>query len=234
MQLVLSNNRIIAHGENFLALGGVVINTDTGAKFDNATIAECECAPSDIGQVGYEYHAGVFVPCAPFGMGNNKGYVMEVCTECATPRNSGIAIKDLGEWETLAEITVNKQGNGTSTSVSETVSFGVDLASFYNITDVAVVVCAGTEFYRSESNADYYLQIDSECRIMSSGSFLGKSTLTTDKIIYSAHIAADYRPTAEGTISVDSISPNKFLSIKLSVDYDSYIKGNVLLKGRKI
>lgn len=92
MQLVLSNNRIIAHGENFLAMGGVVINTETGAKYENATVAECDGCPSDIDTVGYEYHGGVFVPCAPFGTGNNNGYFMEVCETCATPRNSGIKI----------------------------------------------------------------------------------------------------------------------------------------------
>lgn len=98
MQLVLSNNRIIAHGENFLSLGGVVINTETGAKYENATIAECEGGcPSDINEVGYEYHAGVFVPCAPFGKGNNNGNFMEVCETCATPRNSGIPIKETME-----------------------------------------------------------------------------------------------------------------------------------------
>lgn len=93
MQLVLSKNRIIAHGENFLAMGGVVINTETGAKYENATIAECNGCPSDIDKVGYEYHAGVFVPCAPYGKGNNNGYFMEACESCATPRNSGIPIK---------------------------------------------------------------------------------------------------------------------------------------------
>ena len=93
MQLVLSSNRIIAHGENFLSMGGVVINTVTGAKYENATIAECNGCPSDIDKVGYEYHAGVFVPCAPFGVGNNNGYFMEVCETCATPRSSGIPIK---------------------------------------------------------------------------------------------------------------------------------------------
>lgn len=93
MQLVLSNNRIVAHGENFLAMGGVVINTETGARHENATIAECDGCPSDIDKVGYEYHAGVFVPCAPFGTGNNNGFFMEVCESCATPRNSGIPIK---------------------------------------------------------------------------------------------------------------------------------------------
>lgn len=93
MQLVLSNNRIIAHGENYIAMGGTVINTETGEKHNNATIAECDGCPSDIDKVGYEYHAGVFVPCAPYGMGNNNGYFMEVCEGCATPRNSGIPIK---------------------------------------------------------------------------------------------------------------------------------------------
>lgn len=93
MQLVLSNNRIVAHGENFLAMGGVVINTETGAKYENATVAECEGCPSDINEVGYEYHAGTFVPCAPYGKGNNNGYFMEVCESCATPRSSGIPIK---------------------------------------------------------------------------------------------------------------------------------------------
>lgn len=93
MQLVLCNNRVIAHGGNYLSMGGVVINTDTGAKYNNATIAECECCPSDINEVGYEYHAGVFVPCAPYGKGNNNGYFMEVCAECAAPRSSGIPIR---------------------------------------------------------------------------------------------------------------------------------------------
>jgi hypothetical protein len=94
MQLVLSNNRVIAHGENFLSVGGVVINTETGARFENATVAECNGCPSDIDKVGYEYHAGEFVPCAPFSKGNNNGYFMEVCENCAVPRSSGIPIKN--------------------------------------------------------------------------------------------------------------------------------------------
>lgn len=93
MQLVLINNRVVAHGENFLSMGGVVINTETGAKYDNATIAECDNCPSDINEVGYEYHSGIFKPCAPYGKGNNNGYFMEVCKECAAPRSSGIPIK---------------------------------------------------------------------------------------------------------------------------------------------
>lgn len=103
MQLVLSNNRVIAHGENFLAMGGTVINTATGAKYENATVAECDGCPSDIDSVGYEYHAGVFKPCAPFGKGNNNGYFMEVCETCATPRSSGIPIKKGIKLENLNE-----------------------------------------------------------------------------------------------------------------------------------
>ena len=103
MQLVLSGKRIIAHGENYIAMGGTVINTDTGAKYENATIAEWESCPSDIDSVGYEYSGGIFTPCAPYGKGNNEGYVMEVCDECATPRNSGIPIKELSRMQLLWE-----------------------------------------------------------------------------------------------------------------------------------
>lgn len=118
MQIVLCNNRIIAHGENFLAMGGVVINTETGAKFENATVAECEGCPSDIDSVGYEYHAGEFVPCAPYGKGNNNGYFMEVCETCATPRSSGIPIKGGIKLENLdtKDITANNLG-GTETTL---------------------------------------------------------------------------------------------------------------------
>lgn len=112
MQLVLSNNRVIAHGENFIAMGGVVINTETGAKYENATVAECEGCPSDINEVGYEYHAGVFKPCAPYGKGNNNGYFMEVCADCATPRSSGIPIKGGIKLENLhPEITAIALGS---------------------------------------------------------------------------------------------------------------------------
>ena len=90
MQLVLSNNRVIAHGENFVAMGGVVINTETGAKYENATVAECSSYPSDIGKVGYEYHAGTFVPCAPYGIG--KGNIAVLCDNaCKAIKDSGVS-----------------------------------------------------------------------------------------------------------------------------------------------
>lgn len=124
MQLVLSNNRVVAHGENFLAMGGVVINTETGAKFENATVAECDNCPSDINEVGYEYHAGVFKPCAPYGMGNQKGYVMEVCPDCATPRNSGVLIADI-KWSKISSVVCVGESRGCA-GVSETFSFPID------------------------------------------------------------------------------------------------------------
>ena len=93
MQLVLSNNRVINYGENFIAMGGTVINTETGIVYQNATVAECSNCPSDIGTVGYEYHAGRFVPCAPFGRG--KGNVAVYCDDCKTPRDSGVHFDDV-------------------------------------------------------------------------------------------------------------------------------------------
>ena len=109
MQLVLIKNRVVAHGENFLSMGGVVINTETGAKFESATVAECDSCPSDIGEVGYEYHAGVFVPCAPYGK-TEDGYIMVSC-DCGTPRKSLVLLSELlpaGSFFWYASETVPK------------------------------------------------------------------------------------------------------------------------------
>lgn len=67
-QLVVSGNRIIAYGEDcFLSMGGTVICTETERVFQNATVVNCDCIPCDLDEVGYEYHAGEFVPCGiPF------------------------------------------------------------------------------------------------------------------------------------------------------------------------
>lgn len=92
MQLVLSGKRVITHGENFIAMGGTVINPDTGAVYQNATIAECDCCPADIDRVGYEYHAGEFVPCPPYGTGT--GNIAVWCDDCKTPLDSGMSMSD--------------------------------------------------------------------------------------------------------------------------------------------
>lgn len=137
MQLVLSNNRVIAHGENFLSMGGTVINTETNKKYENATVVECNGCPSDIDSVGYEYHAGVFVPCAPYGPGNDDGYVMEVCPDCATPRRSNIPLKWF-KWESLATVSGNAAGN----NYVKPLQFPVDDLSEY--AELRIVMKSGT------------------------------------------------------------------------------------------
>lgn len=95
MQLVLSGKRVLTHGDNFLPMGGTVINLDTGAVYQNATVAECDGCPSDIDKVGYEYHAGQFIPCAPYGVGN--GNVAVVCNDdCKAIKDSGISVFTMG------------------------------------------------------------------------------------------------------------------------------------------
>ena len=91
MQLVVSGNRILAHGDGFLSMGGTVINTETGKAYQNATVVECENCPSDIDKVGYEYHAGAFVPCAPYGVGD--GNLAVVCGEdCKSIKDSAVSL----------------------------------------------------------------------------------------------------------------------------------------------
>lgn len=90
-QLVLRGNRVLSHGEDcFLCAGGAVICPETGRTFENATVVNHPGEiPSDIDEVGYEYHAGAFVPCAPFGKGG--GNIAVVCNEdCKSIKDSGI------------------------------------------------------------------------------------------------------------------------------------------------
>lgn len=127
VQIVISGNRVIAHGTGFSVSGNTVENESTGKVYDNATIATVESVPDDIDSVGYEYHAGVFVPCAPYGTGDNNGYFMEVCKDCATPRSTGIPIKgglgldnfqqpivDALKWDSLAEVSISKRWSNTN------------------------------------------------------------------------------------------------------------------------
>ena len=109
MQLVLSNNRVLAHGENFISMGGTVINTETNKVYQNATVAECDGCPSDIDTVGYEYHAGEFVPCAPYGKGN--GNIAVVCNnDCKAIKDSGIPLAEIGRI-----VRTSYTGSGGST-----------------------------------------------------------------------------------------------------------------------
>lgn len=120
MQLVLSNNRVIAHGENFIAMGGTVINTVTGVKYENATIAECEGCPSDIDSVGYEYHAGQFIPCAPYGKGS--GNLAVLCDrDCKAIKDSGVPLKKITQAQLLWE-----NASPTSNFAKQTITLAND------------------------------------------------------------------------------------------------------------
>ena len=80
--------------KSFVSMGGTVICEQDGKSYQNATVAECEGYPSDIDTVGYEYHAGVFVPCAPYGEG--EGNVLVACqNDSGTPKDSGLKSSNL-------------------------------------------------------------------------------------------------------------------------------------------
>lgn len=92
-QIVTIGNRVVAHGEDcFLTAGGTVICQNTGRTFVNATVTACSCdIPADIDSVGYEYHAGAFVPCAPYGKG--MGNIAVVCNnDCKSIKDSGLPL----------------------------------------------------------------------------------------------------------------------------------------------
>ena len=116
-QLVLSGNRVIAHGEDcFFSMGGTVICPESGRVYQNATVAECDSYPSNIDEVGYEYHAGQFIPCAPYGKGG--GNLAVVCNnDCKSIKDSGISSDNIGQTEIIDYI-----GTGTK-EVSITASF---------------------------------------------------------------------------------------------------------------
>lgn len=143
MQLVLVNNRIVAHGENFLAMGDVVINTETGARYEKATVAECSGCPSDIDQVGYEYRAGVFVPCAPYGKGKGTGYFMEVCPDCATPRSSGLLITDIN-WGKIASVSCSITNTSIANTKQQSLSFSVNNSELEKYSSLRYRIKAGS------------------------------------------------------------------------------------------
>lgn len=121
IQLVVSGNRIVAHGEDcFLSMCGTVVCTATGRVFQNATVVNHDGAiPCDLDQVGYEYHAGEFVPCAPFGVGT--GNFLVACDDCKTIKDSGIRLSQIGKVA-----VVESRGGG-----SVTVDFEPQFALIY-------------------------------------------------------------------------------------------------------
>lgn len=96
-QIVVIGNRVVAHGTDcFADIGGAVVCLTNGKVYAGASIVECstEC-PADIDTVGYEYHAGVFVKCAPFNKGD--GTVAGWCDDCKAPIDTGFPSQFLGK-----------------------------------------------------------------------------------------------------------------------------------------
>lgn len=94
-QIVTIGNRVVAHGEDcFLSMGGTVICDETGKAYPNATVTEVDAIPADVDTVGYEYHAGQFIPCAPYGKGT--GNLAVFCDgDCKSLKDSGLHMTDL-------------------------------------------------------------------------------------------------------------------------------------------
>lgn len=119
MQIVLVGNRVVAHGDNcFLCMGGTVICEETGKAYPNATVAEVETIPADIDTVGYEYHAGVFVPCAPYGVG--AGELMVACEDCGTPKRSKVTADAEGGLHIPGYLTGAKIADETAAALGLT------------------------------------------------------------------------------------------------------------------
>lgn len=115
-QIVISGNRILAYGENcFIAMGGTVICPTTGRVYQNATVATVDALPADVDEVGYEYHAGDFVPCAPFGKG--AGNIAVFCNDdCKSLKDSGFSI----DSDFIQCAITTHTGTGTSSANNPT------------------------------------------------------------------------------------------------------------------
>lgn len=160
MQIVLKNNRVMAHGGEYLTLGSTVLDISSGKTYINATLAECENCPPDIDSVGYEYHAGEFVPCAPFGIGN--GNVAVVCGEdCKSIKDSGLSIGQMGLIESLSYT-----GTGTYTNSFDDYYQRYNTLTFNMVPYLVIVRCTATQsiaiitplggaVFRRKANADY-------------------------------------------------------------------------------
>ena len=119
-QIVVSGNRILAHGKDcFNAFGDGVFCSNTGRIYEHATAVTVDSVPADIDSVGYEYHAGKFVPCAPFGVGD--GTLAVLCGEgCKAIKDSGFAMSDVRQ---MGKMKVVDYKGGGSSSRSETLPF---------------------------------------------------------------------------------------------------------------
>ena len=152
-QLVLRGNRVLSHGEDcFLCAGGAVICPETGRTFENATVVNHPGEiPSDIDEVGYEYHAGAFVPCAPFGKGG--GNIAVVCNEdCKSIKDSGVSSANLSNvmnnGVTLSFLPSINLPNAVGTSSSFATGGGKIVVLGYNVGNEDYISSDGGETWK--------------------------------------------------------------------------------------
>jgi hypothetical protein len=127
VQIVISGNRVLGYGTDFSVTGNAVECASTGRVYNNATIATVESVPDDIGSVGYEYHAGRFVPCGPFGVG--KGNVAVVCNDdCKALKDSGVPMESFA----ASEYTTYKCDEKASVSLTFNISPDVAFITTYD------------------------------------------------------------------------------------------------------
>lgn len=225
-QIVVSGNRVLAHGEDcFNAFGNGVVCTDNARIYENATAVNVDYIPADIDSVGYEYHAGEFVPCAPFGEGDNNGYFMEVCTSCATPRSSGIPVAEFFKKPSMVLLWENASLNSIFKPQTITLSsddydllcivWARDFAGTSTTPKDKNVTFIGKQDAIDENNGAKYggqmLHIDSDGlsyrKVQASGNSVAITTLYAR---YWGHIDSEY---TEG--SSKSIVPLQIYGVKL-------------------
>ena len=212
MQLVLSNNRVLAHGENFLSMGGVVINTVTGVKYDNATIAECEGCPSDIDSVGYEYHAGQFIPCAPYGKGS--GNLAVLCDrDCKSLKDSGVPLKKITQAQLLWE-----NASPTSNFSNQTITLAND---DWDILIVETCNNGGSVIVSENSNntdVHYYRDVGSGKYVLCKRN-ISVTSKTTLLITNLQDVSADgfYFKAGDNTTYNNMLKPYRIYGVKMGV-----------------
>ena len=161
-QLVVAGNRVLAYGEDcFISVGGAVICPSSGKAYQNASVVECEAIPTDIEAQGYEYHAGQFVPCAPFGVGD--GNMAVVCGEdCKAVKDSGIPAQWLGKFAEVSYKGTGTYGAGAPNTVT------LDFVPKY-------VVIVAQYFVVTAQGGPYMTAADVPCTCFLSGANIARS-----------------------------------------------------------
>lgn len=138
-QLVLFKNRVVAYGSDcFLAMGDTVICTETGRRFEHATIATTTAPPPcDLALTAYEYDGANFRICEPFGK-TDGGYIVAACDDCRTPRQTTIPTAKVKELvETYATIDVTYPSGSVCTLKKDAITLTAERVAGFERFNVA-------------------------------------------------------------------------------------------------